>query len=87
MPVRTAPANLSADDAQLRAEYVREVLALLYPEGGGSGTEYIQVPDARRPRILVPANDRRVAAAAVARYAEPQSRLARLKRDAVVAAP
>ncbi|GAA1041733.1 hypothetical protein GCM10009557_66110 [Virgisporangium ochraceum] len=86
MPVRTAPANLSADDAQLRAEYVREVLALLYPEGGGSGTEYIQVPDARRPRILVPANDRRVAAAAVARYAEPQSRLARLKRDAVVAA-
>lgn len=86
MPVRTAPANLSADDAQLRAEYVREVLALLYPDGGGSGTEYIQVPDARRPRILVPAADRRVAAAAVARYAEPQSRLARLKRDAVVAA-
>ena len=31
-PVRTAPANLSAADAQLRAEYVREVIALLYPE-------------------------------------------------------
>lgn len=85
-PVRTAPANLSVDDAQLRAEYVSEVLALLYPDGGEAGTEYIQVPDARRPRILVPASDRKVAAAAVARYAEPQSRLARLKRDAVVAA-
>ena len=73
---------------QLRAEYVREVLALLYPGAGRRvpGTEYVLVPDARRPRLLVPADDRRVAAAAVARYAEPQSRLARLKRDAVVAA-
>jgi hypothetical protein len=88
MPVRTAPANLSAADARLRAEYVREVLALLYPEPveGSPGTEYVLVPDARRPRLLVPAGERRVAAAAVARYAEPQSRLARLKRDAVVAA-
>ena len=34
----------------------------------------------------MPAGDRRVAAAAVRRYAEPQSRLAKLKRDAVVAA-
>jgi len=88
MPVRTAPANLSAADARLRAEYVREVLAVLYPEpdGSGPGTEYVLIPDARRPRLLVPAAERRVAAAAVARYAEPQSRLARLKRDAVVAA-
>jgi hypothetical protein len=88
MPVRTAPANLSAADARLRAEYVREVLAVLYPEPseGCPGTEYVLVPDARRPRLLVPAAERRVAAAAVARYAEPQSRLARLKRDAVVAA-
>jgi hypothetical protein len=88
MPVRTAPANLSAADARLRAEYVREVLAVLYPEPSDDcpGTEYVLVPDARRPRLLVPAAERRVAAAAVARYAEPQSRLARLKRDAVVAA-
>jgi len=88
MPVRTAPANLSAADARLRAEYVREVLSLLYPEPveGCPGTEYLLVPDARRPRLLVPAGERRVAAAAVARYAEPQSRLARWKRDAVVAA-
>jgi hypothetical protein len=50
------------------------------------GTEYLLVPDSRRPRLLVPARDRRVAAAAVSRYAEPQTRLARFKRDAVVAA-
>src|SRR4029453_12804981 len=43
-------------------------------------------PDARRPRLLVPAVSRRVAAAAVRRYAEPQSRAAKLKRDAVGAA-
>ena len=88
MPVRTAPASLSAADARLRAEYVREVLAVLYPEPDEAvpGTEYVLIPDARRPRLLVPAAERRVAAAAVARYAEPQSRLARLKRDAVVAA-
>jgi hypothetical protein len=85
-PIRTAPANLSAADARLRAAYVREVLAVLYPDTGGAGTEYLLVPDRERPRLLVPAHDRRVAAAAVARYAEPQSRFARLKRDAVVAA-
>jgi hypothetical protein len=44
------------------------------------------VPDAKRPRLLVPSTSRKVAAAAVRRYAEPQSRSAKLKRDAVVAA-
>jgi len=87
-PVRTAPANLSTADGPLRAVYVREVLDLLYPAGDGAstGTEYLMVPDNRRPRLLVPAHDRRLAAAAVARYAEPQTRLARFKRNAVVAA-
>jgi len=85
-PVRTAPANLSRGDAALRAEYLREVLALLYPGEPGSGAEFLVIPDNRRPRLLVPAHDRRLAAAAVARYAEPQTRLARLKRNAVVAA-
>jgi hypothetical protein len=85
--VRTAPASLSTADAQLRAAYVAEVLALLYPDGdAGDGPEYLMVPDNRRPRLLVPADDRRVAAGAVAHYAEPQTRMARLKRDAVVAA-
>ncbi len=92
-PVKTAPAALTAGDSALRTQYLAEVLELLYPApcdtGGGPGapiTEYVVVPDARRPRLLVPNTSRRVAAAAVRRYAEPQSRAARLKRDAVVAA-
>ncbi|MCM4079915.1 hypothetical protein [Paractinoplanes hotanensis] len=92
-PVRTAPAELTAKDAELRTRYLTEVLDLLYPPpcrtDGSPGTpiaEYLVVPDARRPRLLVPSGSRRVAAAAVRRYAEPQSRAARLKREAVVAA-
>ncbi|HWH00144.1 MAG TPA: phosphotransferase [Pilimelia sp.] len=95
-PVQTAPAQLTAADARLRAQYLDEVLGVLYP--GASATayrrpdrpdvvaEYLIVPHARRPRLLVPTTSRRVAAAAVRRYAEPQTRLARLKREAVVAA-
>ncbi|MFI5492688.1 hypothetical protein [Actinoplanes sp. NPDC051859] len=93
MPVKTAPAALTAGDSALRTQYLAEVLALLYPEPcrtddrkGEPVAEYLVVPDARRPRLLVPTTSRRVAAAAVRRYAEPQSRSARLKRDAVVAA-
>ncbi|WP_229072086.1 hypothetical protein [Actinoplanes sp. DH11] len=92
-PVKTAPAELTADDAALRTRYLAEVLGQLYPApcdtGGGPGpvvAEYLVVPNARRPRLLVPTLNPAVAAAAVRRYAEPQSRLARLKRDAVVAA-
>lgn len=100
-PVRTAPAPLTARDAALRAQYLAEVLAVLYPEPCETGSrrpwarkpwsdnriaDYLVVPDARSPRLLLPAGSRRVAAAAVQRYAEPQSRMARLKRNAVVAA-
>jgi hypothetical protein len=92
-PVKTAPAALTAGDSALRTQYLAEVLDLLYPapcatDGGGAETiaEYYVVPDAKRPRLLVPSGSRRVAAAAVRRYAEPQSRSARFKRDAVVAA-
>ncbi|MET0426342.1 MAG: hypothetical protein ABW046_20905 [Actinoplanes sp.] len=92
-PVKTAPVELTVGDAELRTRYLAEVLGLLYPEpcrtDGTPGTpiaEYLVVPDARRPKLLVPSVSRRVAAAAVRRYAEPQSRTARLKRDAVVAA-
>ena len=92
-PVNTAPAALTAGDSALRTRYLAEVLELLYPApcdtAGGHGeriAEYLVVPDARRPRLLVPNTSRRIAAAAVRRYAEPQSRSARLKRDAVVAA-
>ena len=92
-PVRTAPATLAADDGARRAAYLDEVLQLLYPapcEAGGTVgdtvAEYLIVPDARRPRLLVPVGSRRIAAAAVRRYAEPQTRLGRFKRDAIVAA-
>ncbi len=92
-PVRTAPAELTASNAALRQQYLDEVLALLYPapcatdgSAGETIAEYLVVPDARRPRLLVPTVSKRVAAAAVRRYAEPQGRTARLKRDAVVAA-
>ncbi|MGX6602718.1 hypothetical protein ACWKSP_11350 [Micromonosporaceae bacterium Da 78-11] len=92
-PVKTAPAELTVGDAALRKQYLAEVLELLYPypcrTDGSAGipiAEYLVVPDARRPRLLVPSVSRRVAVAAVRRYAEPQSRTARLKRDAVVAA-
>lgn len=88
-PVKTAPAQLTAADAQLRSQYLREVLALLYPQDAPDKprtTEYLVIPDARRPRLLVPMGSRRVAVAAVRRFTEPQSRLARLKRDAVVLA-
>jgi hypothetical protein len=62
---------------------------VLYPRSGSGATvdtEYLVVPHARRPRLLVPAHDRRLAATAVRRYSEPQSRMARLKRGAAVAA-
>src|SRR5689334_3810285 len=92
-PVRTAPAALTAGDSALRTQYLAEVLELLYPapchtDGtpGAAIAEYYVVPDAKRPRLLVPSTSRKVAAAAVRRYAEPQSRSAKLKRDAVVAA-
>jgi hypothetical protein len=92
-PVKTAPAQLTAGDAALRTQYLTEVLDLLYPRPCSTGdatgehiVEYLVVPDARRPRLLVPSASRKVAVAAVRRYAEPQSRGGRLKRDAVVAA-
>ncbi|WP_213452825.1 phosphotransferase [Rhizomonospora bruguierae] len=96
MTVKTAPAALTGRDAALRARYLHEVLDVLYPSpctrerrppsGSARVAEYVVLPDKRRPRLLVPARSGRVAAAAVERYAEPQSRLGRLKRDAAALA-
>ena len=70
------------EDRELRARYLAEVLATLYPTtDGGSLAEFVAVPNARRPRLLVPAGSRRVAAGAVKRYAQPAARSARFKRD------
>lgn len=90
----TARLNGQKDSAR-RAQYVGEVLPILFPEpwrraesGGGLAgpgvVKMIAVPNIRHPRLLVPANSTKVAAAALARYARPPSRLARLKRDAAV---
>jgi hypothetical protein len=99
-PVGGAPPELTAGEPGLRARYLAEVVALLYPEPcvvrlPGASTvyttaalhsEYAAVPSARRARLLAPLRPRRVAIGAVRRYAEPQSRAGRLKRHAVVAA-
>lgn len=80
--------RVAADDDQARrADYLAEVTSTLYPPVEQTGeTRYIAVPDAKRPRVLVPAASRRLAAAALRRYARPASRLARFKRDAAVVA-
>ncbi|HEY2795932.1 MAG TPA: hypothetical protein VGJ28_26450 [Micromonosporaceae bacterium] len=88
-PLPHAPTELTSADTTLRAQYLDEVLGLLYPESGDDGAvlaSYIAIPDARKPKLLVPAADRRIAAAAVARYAEPTSRAAQAKRRAAIVA-
>ncbi len=77
-PLPHAPRALS--DAGSRARYASSVLRLLFPSSE-STVDLVAVPDARSPRLLVPAVPRRVAAGAVRRYAQPAARSARLKRD------
>jgi hypothetical protein len=43
-PMRTAPSALTANDEQLRSQYLDEVLGLLYPGTGESTMEYLVVP-------------------------------------------
>jgi hypothetical protein len=74
----------TAGDGALRLRYLAEVSGLLWPApvraglgvaGGSVLSEFVLVPDAKRPRLLVPAGPghRRAAAAAVRRYTEPGS--------------
>lgn len=58
-----------------RSSYVDEVTALLWPGAAvtvgataATGTPYLLLPNARRPRLLVPAGSRRAAASAVRGY-------------------
>jgi len=76
----------TADDLRRRATYLAEVIDQLYPGARQDKptTPYIVVPGRRKPRVLIPAADRKVAAAALSRYARPAARGARLKRDAAV---
>jgi len=84
-PLPTAPAALSGQDRQLRAAYLRELLATLYPGGAGS-REYLVLPHARRPKLLVPASSGRAAATAVRHATEPRSGRAAAARRLVAAA-
>ncbi|MCH7231443.1 hypothetical protein L0U85_11365 [Glycomyces sp. L485] len=74
----------TADDLRRRATYLAEVVGQLYPESGEETRPYIVVPNRRKPRVLIPAATRKVAAGALARYSRPAARAARAKRDAAV---
>jgi len=83
------------DDMELRAQHLRDAGRLLWPEparfvvasrrtadGAAAGVpvgEFVLVPSAERPRLLVPGHPRRVAAGAVRRYTSPVSKLARAR--------
>jgi hypothetical protein len=84
------------EDVRLRAEHLREAGRLLWPEparfvvgpcravgAGALVSEFVLVPNAERPRLLVPGRPRAVAAAAVRRYTSPPSRLARARLQAL----
>lgn len=89
-PLPAAPSRPAGQDAQLRASYLRELLPLLYPSGDdqAGSSEYLVLPHARRPRLLVPAGAGagRVAAAAVRHATEPGPWRARLVRELAAAA-
>lgn len=79
----------------LRAEHLREAGRLLWPEparfvvasgptshGAAPGVpvgEFVLVPSAEHPRLLVPGRPNRVAAGAVRRYTSPVSKMARAR--------
>lgn len=81
-----------------RADYLREVAALFWPEpheistgrgqraGRAADTEFAVVPDLARPRLVVPISSRRAAATAIRRYAEPGSFKARARTAALAGA-
>jgi hypothetical protein len=79
-------------DVGLRADFLAEAGRLLWPEPtrlvvGVDGlrdspapvSDFVLVPGAARPRLLVPGRPRRVAAGAVRRYTVPSSSVARLR--------
>jgi hypothetical protein len=76
-----APARLSRSDGERRAIFLREVLAVLYPRGGG-GREYLVLPHARRPRLLVPAGAGAAAAGALRYRPRPSCWPGRLAQQA-----
>ncbi|HIV56384.1 MAG TPA: hypothetical protein H9902_00370 [Candidatus Stackebrandtia faecavium] len=69
--------------------HMDDVMQTLYPRGGrarGRRVQHIAVPNRATPRVLVPADSRKLAISALLRYARPASFLSRTKRAAAVAA-
>lgn len=92
-PVRRTPRVLTRIESTSRTTYLREVAGALWPHPlttsigpdiaapGRLVREFIVVPNARKPRLLLPAQSPRAAATAVRRYSEPRSRLARFRLE------
>lgn len=91
------PVWSAAADAAQRAAYLTELTTLLWPEparaavGRGSGLgpatyEYLVLPGARQPRLVLPRRPRRAAAAAVLGFNSDRSRRARIRSRALRAA-
>jgi hypothetical protein len=89
-PVRTVSTGSADSDFTLRTAYLAEALAAMYPPPYAAASvdvvpqgplvaRFRLVPDARRPRLLVPVASDRVAAAAARRYVPPPARLAGLR--------
>jgi hypothetical protein len=89
-------ARRAREDVGLRADFLRDAGRLLWPEparlvvGGDRPrdapepvSEFVVVPSATRPRLLVPARPRGVAAGAVRHYTAPASGRARLRLHAL----
>ena len=84
MITQAAPPPVAKSHAQ-----IDEVMRTLYPQGGrarGRRVQHIAVPNRSNPRVLVPADSRRLAIAALLRYARPATFVSRAKRAAAVAA-
>lgn len=76
------------DDAQNRLAYLSDAVARLWPDGslalrrapaGSQNRDFLLLPNAAMPRLLVPAGRRRAAAAAVRGYGEQAGRRDRVK--------
>jgi hypothetical protein len=81
----TLPARPAGTGARPPTGYLRELLDTLYP-GGPGALEYLVLPHAHRPKLLVPAQAARAAATAVRHATEPGSARARLARQLAAAA-
>jgi hypothetical protein len=84
-------ASQPSESGPTRQGDLHEAIEAMYPSAldradDASTREYLVVPDADRPRVLVPASSRKLAEASVRRCSVSQSSLSRLGREAVLLA-